>query len=79
LVDSFAVLSFSKNFNFSKTFLGGLARIGEEILVTSACLSLNNSALLTGLLMLLFRVNLDDIFYLNILLSSVLRESYPVL
>ena len=44
-----------------------------------ACLSFDDSALLTGLLMLLFGMNLDDIFYLNILLLSVLRESHPAL
>ena len=31
LVDLFAVLPFLKNFGFSKTFLGGLVKIKEEV------------------------------------------------
>jgi len=79
LADLFAMLPFSKNFDFFKTFLEGLVRIEGRSLTISACLYFENSAFLTGLLILLLEVNLDNIFCLNILLSSVLSEFHPAL
>ena len=78
---AYNVLSFSdllaflplllKNFDFSKTFLDGLAGIRGESLTTSTCLSFNCLALLIGLIQLSSGENLDATFYLNILLFSL--------
>ena len=73
------VFIFWKNFDFSKVSLEGLGRIGGGILTTSACFPLLvNLTLLLGFLFVIFGVNLEVTFCLNILLRlSAFRESYP--
>ena len=76
LVIFFVVLSFLKNLDFSKTSLGSLTMIGEGILTTSNCFFFNCSFFLTGLMMLLFEVNLEKIFYLNVLLFLLVSNIF---
>jgi len=52
-------LAFSKNFDFSRIFFGGLAGIGRRNLIISACLSLGLWLFKIGLTLLFIGVNLN--------------------
>jgi len=72
---------FWKNFNFFRISLLGLGRIGDRTLEISAFLPiLYISAFLSSLLLEFFGVNLDAMFYQNVLLwLSVFKEFHLAL
>ena len=74
------IFIFWKNFDFFKVSLEGLDRMGGGILTTSACFPLLvNSTLLLGFLFVIFGVNLEVTFCLNILLRLLALENLTLL